>query len=209
VALCNNVYTTNTGTPITNVLPNEFQDRYMHFGAIMFNTDGTLIQMPYGIAGICPNTPVAYNTASSPPARLDFASGYPNINQLTARPQLQADLTTIFSPWPNPAITIPLPLTSATGLIFYDRVAFQSQHDPTPGLTSDSFIDSDASAGSNLNNTHADLEIWTNAVYGSGLYPTMPTPAQQQIKYDEESWLDQNGTTAIVSPLNGNLVKSK
>jgi prepilin-type N-terminal cleavage/methylation domain-containing protein len=150
------------------------QDRYMRLGAIMFNTDGTLLQMTYGIAGnpsssTNPRTGTARNVSEGPQSEL-------GVTKLL----LTSDLTT------NSGYA---PLTSEVGMVLYDRDAFAAQ------TTNPS---APYNAGDGQPFSEADLE---QSFYG--------TPSTGNDKLEEEYWLDQNSVAYLVSPFNGDLVKSK
>ena len=170
VALCNN--------SVFLPSPEPQEDRYMRLGAIMFNTDGTLLQMSYGIAGGSNNK----NPYSSVGATRG-ASESPQSELGVTKLLLGSDITTDSNYYP--------PLTSEAGLVLYDRDAFAAQ---TTNVNAP-YIPGDGQAFNDL-----DLEYYNNI----GVCQTYLNDKRQ-----EEAWLDQNGVTYLVSPFNGDLVKSK
>jgi len=171
VALCNN--------SVFLPSPEPQEDRYMRLGAIMFNTDGTLLQMSYGIAGGSNNK----NPYSSVGATRG-ASESPQSELGVTKLLLTSDLTT------NSGYA---PLTSEVGMVLYDRDAFAAQTTSTTAPYN---------AGDGAPFSDADLE--------QSYYGTIASNQQAyNDKLQEEYWLDQNGVTYLVSPFNGDLVKSK
>ncbi|MGA2582590.1 MAG: prepilin-type N-terminal cleavage/methylation domain-containing protein [Tepidisphaeraceae bacterium] len=170
VALCNN--------SVFLPSPEPQEDRYMRLGAIMFNTDGTLLQMSYGIAGGSNNK----NPYSSVGATRG-ASESPQSELGVTKLLLRSDITTDSNYYP--------PLTSEAGLVLYDRDAFAAQ---TTNVNAP-YIPGDGQAFNDL-----DLEYYNMA----GVCQTYLNDKRQ-----EEAWIDQNGVAYLVSPFNGDLVKSK
>jgi prepilin-type N-terminal cleavage/methylation domain-containing protein len=82
----------------------------------------------------------------------------------------------------------PTPLTSSVGILLYDRVTFAAQ--VAAGITPD-----------------ADLDY----VLPLQSQPTLVLQSQpsETQKETEETWLDNNGLSALVSPANGSLIKAK
>lgn len=200
VALNNN---TNTNPPALNPYnayatwnptapssPGSPIDRYLRTGCIMFNPDGTLASIPWGIPYFEWFT--ATQHTNSPNA--------PNENLLCktiGMPQY-ADTASTFTPTPGPAN---VPLTSSVGLVIYDHDAYINQH-----ATGSS---GGASLGSTSQFSDSDMILsLANPPVGSPpANPPNSGPAAD--KFLEEQWIDQNGTALLVSPFNGSLIKAK
>jgi prepilin-type N-terminal cleavage/methylation domain-containing protein len=185
-------------------------DRYVHFGAILFDSTGKLISIPFGIPQVRPyTTSTAYTGASYTPGS--------SVNQLGLRLGLHpiavpvtssintGDLVSIIpapltthAP-PSPPTKGFYPLTSSVGLLIYDRNAYLSQH---CGNDQTNFGDD----GKQFNEFDFTYALPNQPGWGT----TPPPPAAAAAdKSDEENWLDQNGTAFLVSPFNGELIKAK
>jgi prepilin-type N-terminal cleavage/methylation domain-containing protein len=182
VALNNNTYTYNpygVWTPTSG--PPTF-DRYLRTGVIMFNSDGSLASIPFGI-------PV---TETFPGA----ASAVTNL--LCQRIGMQSSSTVDFAsnvsaPGTPPP---PYPLISSVGLVVFDSDTYLNQRAaPTSKVTT-----ADDAQFSNLD---------MNYVIDTAAYPGGTYQSNSADKFLEESWIDQNGTAYLVSPFNGSLIRAK
>jgi prepilin-type N-terminal cleavage/methylation domain-containing protein len=187
VALCNNSnpYGSNPlpagSVAATATAPAQpYNDRYVRFGAIMFDANGALTTIPYAVPASRETPYVVANTINAP-------------NQLGKRiglvPTYQTgptgDLASQIPPAAQGTNTVAFLLTSQTGLLIYDHNAYLNQKTSTPKAFTD-----------------VDIQY---ALPGG---PPYGTPSLVD-KESEESWLDQNGVAFLVSPFDGSLIKAK
>jgi Tfp pilus assembly protein FimT len=183
VALNNNTYNYNAYNLYAPPAGGPWFDRYVRVGVILFNPDGTLASIPYGI-------PLNENFTSTAPQK--------NESQLCLKIGMSysgtADFGSNVSPSAGPP-AVNYPLYSSVGLVIYDHDAYLNQHaTPTSTVPGDSapFTDAD------MNYPLMTPEVSANISY--------PIPAD---KYLEEAWIDSNGIAFLVSPFNGSLIKAK
>jgi hypothetical protein len=168
-------------------------DRYLRLGAIMFNPDGTLANIPFGIPLYEFFTLQQYTYAQT-------QKTFPE-NLLCQRiGETLADVASNVSP---PSVSTPtvFPLMSSVGFVVYDNDVYLNQH-----ATMQVNVSGTATPigdGNQFTDMDMNYALYTNA-YPSGV----PQPIAQD-KFIEESWIDQNGTAFLVSPVNGSLIKAK
>lgn len=181
IALNNNYYGYIYNAAAPPAAGNAF-DRYVRLGAIMFNSEGSVISIPFAVQAQR-NTP--YTIASQPVCLLGRKLGL----RIQSDPMKTGDLASLMNPAaapPNPPSPVVYPLTSQLALLFYDRDAFLNQKSTNTSSPGDPFTD-------------IDLEYQLPG-------QTLPPAAD---KADEETWLDANGTAVLVSPNNGSLINAK
>jgi prepilin-type N-terminal cleavage/methylation domain-containing protein len=201
VALNNN---TNTNPPALNPYnayatwnptaassPGSAIDRYLRTGCIMFNPDGTLASIPWGIPYYEWFTATQHtNNPSSPSENL--------LCKTMGMPQFY-DTASTFAPTAGPAN---VPLTSSVGLIIYDHDAYINQH--ATGSSGGASL----GTGAQFSDSDMILSLQPTGPVGSPIgVPPNSGPAAD--KFLEEQWIDQNGTALLVSPFNGSLIKAK
>ena len=180
IALNNNYYGYIYNAAAPPAAGNAF-DHYVRLGAIMFNSQGSVISIPFAVQAQR-NTP--YTPAAQPVCLLGRKLGL----RIQTDPMKTGDLASIINPAaapPNPPSPVVYPLTSQLALLFYDRETFLNQKTQA----GDSFTDQDM---------QYTLPSQAAAV-----------PVTAADKADEETWLDQNGTAVLVSPNNGSLINAK
>jgi prepilin-type N-terminal cleavage/methylation domain-containing protein len=217
VALNNNNYSFKYSS--TNPLYQPL-DRYVHFGVIMFDATGAVTVIPWAI----PSTrPIPYSTAYNPTVNANYAAGS-DVNQLGLRLGLVAPADAnvintkpidIVSRIPSPPVPKPstvsasgyYPLLSEIGIVLYDRTAYLSQ------------VCGNASSTQGDNGAVFNELDYSYALPGQTALTSPPStssppsppsaPGQPADKFDEESWIDQNGIAMLVSPFNGEIIKTK
>jgi len=207
VALNNNTYrynnftVTNQYSPgVWNPPPNNYPplDRYLRLGAIMFNPDGTLANIPFGIPFYeCFTTQQSTNNQYSENLLCQRIQTFNSISN--------SDIASNVIPPTSGSTPSVFPLWSSVGLVVYDHDAYLNQHagpttvmnnstnPPTPTLIGDGAQCSDIDMNCSLN---------------GAVCPVIGMPFVAD-KYLEESWIDQNGTAFLVSPNSGTLLKAK
>ena len=161
-------------------------DRYLRTGCIMFNPDGTLASIPWGVP--------YYEWFSL--AQYTANPSAPNENLLckTINMPQYYDTASMFTPV---VATNYAPLTSSVGLVVYDHDAYLNQHATSQTGLGD---------GSQFNDSDMILSL-NNPPVSSPPSASNTGPAAD--KFLEEQWIDQNGTALLVSPFNGSLIKAK
>lgn len=151
-------------------------DRYVRFGAIMFDATGTVTSVPYGVVNQW--TPPRFTTTVA--------------TQLGTHMGVNAWDTANGSPTKNVYGNVAT-LMSQSGLAIFDRDAYLGQRTSVHDTNADAFNDQ-------------DLQY----IAPDPRNPSAPnaTPPTQNQKEDEELWIDNNSTQALVSPYNGSLVFS-
>jgi prepilin-type N-terminal cleavage/methylation domain-containing protein len=188
IALNNNTYNYNIynqwgNNNATTIGP---VDRYVRYGCIMFNPDGTLASINYGIPYY-----EWFNSTS-------YGGGMPGANN-------ESQLCKAIGMWApadtgslyNTAGSTPaaVPLTSSVGLVVFDHDAYINQHANATAVVT-------TADGAQFNDFDMNYII-TGA-------PTGAAPlVNSGDKFLEEQWIDQNGTALLVSPFNGSLIKAK
>jgi len=209
VALNNNTYrynnftVTNQYSPgVWNPPPNNYPplDRYLRLGAIMFNPDGTLANIPFGIPFYeCFTKQQSTNNQYSENLLCQRIQTFNSISN--------SDIASNVIPPTSGSTPSVFPLWSSVGLVVYDHDAYLNQHagpttvmnnstNPPAALTP--FGD-----GSQFNDWDMNYVLF-NAANPGGVYQSSAAD-----KYLEESWIDQNGTAFLVSPNSGTLLKAK
>jgi len=185
VALNNNTYTYNqygVWNPTANPTPP--LDRYLRTDVIMFNPDGSLASIPFGI----PVNETFPGAASSV------------LNLLCQRIGLPSSSSYDFgSNVPITAGSTPptFPLISSVGLVVFDSDTYLNQH-------------ANSTSKVPANNPPDQFTNWDmNYSLPNSTISSPPTAAQAADKFLEESWIDQNGTAYLVSPFNGSLIRAK
>lgn len=162
-------------------------DRYVRYGCIMFNPDGTLASINFGIPYYEWFSATSWaSTGSNPTANQE--------SQLCKTIQMPPgyDTASLYNTAGSSPTTIPL--NSSVGLVIFDHDAYINQHaNPTAVITT--------ADGAQFN----DFDINYSMAAGNPAIPNV-NPAD---KFLEEQWIDQNGTASMVSPFNGSLIKAK
>jgi prepilin-type N-terminal cleavage/methylation domain-containing protein len=166
--------------------PNSFSvplDRYLRLGVIMFNSDGTLANIPFGI-------PLYEYFTSQQYTNKQYSE-----NLLCQRLGITTSLDIASNVVPPNNSTPPtFPLWSSVGLVVYDHDAYLNQH-----ASATSLVPGDGAQFSDI-----DMNC---SLTGAACPSTGPGFAAD--KFIEESWIDQNGTAFLVSPNSGSLLKAK
>ncbi len=182
-----------SGTPNQHNAP---LDRYRRIGCIMFDADGNLAQIPYGVPlNECMTQPTAGSQPTYTPNLLCQKIGmYDN------------DLASNYVP---PATSSPtaIPLYSSPGLVLFDLDSYHTQHATMQVMDVSQSPSVQTSIGDGQAFNDWDLNYFVSS--SDPVVTTPPSSAQQQDKFIEEAWIDKNGTAFMITPSGGSLIQAK
>jgi prepilin-type N-terminal cleavage/methylation domain-containing protein len=181
-------------------------DRYLRTGCIMFNPDGTLASIPWGVPYFEWFSAAQYNPPTGSPTA-------PTENLLCKAMGMPTYYDTASTYTPGGGSPPVVPLLSSVGLVIYDHDTYLNQHatmQVTVAGAATTIGDGAQFDDSDMIASLLPTSTWvTNPPQQSP--PTAPPPGNgfAAHKFCEESWIDQNGTAMLVSPFNGSLIKAK
>jgi prepilin-type N-terminal cleavage/methylation domain-containing protein len=196
VALNNNTFTYNQYNQ-WRFNPNNLPpiDRYLRLGAIMFDANGSLTTIPFGI----PLNDRLSSTVASPGTENVLCQ---RIGMFYSTALSPSDLASNVNSAGTPSA---IPLTSSVGIVLYDRDTYLTQHASatvqsrgTPTHIGDT---------SQFSDYDMNYYLYTQASFPNPVNP--PTPTTPQNKFIEENWIDQNGIALMINPSNGSLIRAK
>jgi prepilin-type N-terminal cleavage/methylation domain-containing protein len=204
VALNNNTYTYNQA-----FLPNGSTylsyrsspkglppiDRYLRLGVIMFDANGALTTIPFGIPlddKLSAITPAPQGTENLLCQRIGMAYVPGSTSDIASNVNVV-----------SPGTPSQIPLMSSVGLVIYDHDAYLAQH--ASMTVKSAGTPTNIGSGAPFNDFDMNYYLYTN--------PNSPTTASYQTRFDdkfiEENWIDQNGTALMINPSNGSLIRAK